>query len=61
MAWGKSSVGLPPPFIAINPDYILQYIWALFPVLSAIVLHVREDKVAQKMLGFGKPIDHDEF
>ena len=28
---------------------------------SAIVLHVLEDKVAQRMLGFGKPIDHDEF
>ena len=36
LAWGKSHVGAQPPFIAINPDYILQYILS---ALSRTVRH----------------------
>ena len=44
-------------------DYILQYILSAFSrtIRAAIVLHLLEDKVAQRMLGSGKPIDHEEF
>ena len=42
LAWGKSRVGLPPPFIAVHPH---QCFWVAYPLIDSSMADAKTVKV----------------